>query len=84
MKNLPTNLTDTLRFTGKENCLQFQWDFDIMGLQACRNVSVRCKWEMSDERRSIMKQTKKKIVWLRVCPEKFEGIEFSEGRYEYR
>jgi len=39
-----------LRFTGKENCLQSQWDFDIMGLQACRSVSVKCKWEIPANR----------------------------------
>ncbi len=36
------------RFTGKENCLQSQWDFDIIGLVASRSVSVRCKLEIPD------------------------------------
>ena len=30
-----------------ENCLQSQWDFDIMGLQVCRSTGYEVKWEMS-------------------------------------
>jgi len=37
-----------MMITGKENCLQSQWNFGIIGLVASRNVSVRCKWEVPD------------------------------------
>jgi len=40
--------TRRMRFAGKENCLQSQWDFGIIGLVASRSVSVRCKWEVPD------------------------------------
>jgi hypothetical protein len=45
---IQSNARSSLLIRGKENCLQSQWNFGIIGLVASRSVSVRCKWEVPD------------------------------------
>ncbi len=43
-------LGEVRNFPGKENCLQSEWDFGIIGLVASGSVFVKCKWEIPDDK----------------------------------